>query len=339
MSSPPASRATASRSSRPAAPPPSCARRAPSARHLRPHRLPGNDGRAGQDAPPQGPRRPPRRARQSRACRGHGRAWHRPDRPRRRQPLPVPRNRCARRRSRRRSSRISTSAARRWCAPRRRTTPMSRSSPIPPTMPSCSTELDANGGTTLEFRKKLAAKAFALTAAYDSTISAMVRLRRPGRTLPRDRDPRQHAQDGLALRRKPAPAGRALHPGRPARARRRPGRAGPGQGAQLQQPQRRRCRARAGRRVPRRPRRPWSSSSTPTRAASRPRDTLVDAWGEALGLRQRLGLRRDRRHQPAARRRHRRGDQPRSSPKWWSRPTPTTPPGRSSPGRRICGCC
>lgn len=32
-------------------------------------------------------------------------------------------------------------------------------------------ELDANGGTTLEFRKKLAAKAFALTAAYDSTIS------------------------------------------------------------------------------------------------------------------------------------------------------------------------
>ena len=32
-------------------------------------------------------------------------------------------------------------------------------------------QLDANGGTTLEFRKKLAAKAFALTAAYDSSIS------------------------------------------------------------------------------------------------------------------------------------------------------------------------
>src|SRR3954463_1965509 len=32
-------------------------------------------------------------------------------------------------------------------------------------------ELDANRGTTLSFRKKLAAKAFALTAAYDSTIS------------------------------------------------------------------------------------------------------------------------------------------------------------------------
>jgi len=32
-------------------------------------------------------------------------------------------------------------------------------------------QLDSNGGTTAEFRKKLAAKAFALTAAYDSTIS------------------------------------------------------------------------------------------------------------------------------------------------------------------------
>ena len=32
-------------------------------------------------------------------------------------------------------------------------------------------QLDAHGGTTLEFRKKLAAKAYALTAAYDSTIS------------------------------------------------------------------------------------------------------------------------------------------------------------------------
>src|SRR3954452_12832474 len=32
-------------------------------------------------------------------------------------------------------------------------------------------ELDAQGGTTLEFRKKLAAKAYALTAAYDSTVS------------------------------------------------------------------------------------------------------------------------------------------------------------------------
>src|SRR6185503_2721659 len=32
-------------------------------------------------------------------------------------------------------------------------------------------QLDANGRTTLEFRKELAARAYALTAAYDSTIS------------------------------------------------------------------------------------------------------------------------------------------------------------------------
>jgi phosphoribosylaminoimidazolecarboxamide formyltransferase/IMP cyclohydrolase len=32
-------------------------------------------------------------------------------------------------------------------------------------------QLDANGGTTLEFRKKLASKAYALTASYDSLIS------------------------------------------------------------------------------------------------------------------------------------------------------------------------
>ena len=32
-------------------------------------------------------------------------------------------------------------------------------------------QLDSNGGTTLEFRRKLAAKAYALTAAYDSMIS------------------------------------------------------------------------------------------------------------------------------------------------------------------------
>ena len=37
--------------------------------------------------------------------------------------------------------------------------------------PALLEQLDANGGTTIEFRKKLAAKAYALTAAYDSTIS------------------------------------------------------------------------------------------------------------------------------------------------------------------------
>ena len=41
----------------------------------------------------------------------------------------------------------------------------------PADYPALLEQLDGNGGTTLEFRKKLAAKAFALTAAYDSIIS------------------------------------------------------------------------------------------------------------------------------------------------------------------------
>jgi phosphoribosylaminoimidazolecarboxamide formyltransferase/IMP cyclohydrolase len=45
-------------------------------------------------------------------------------------------------------------------------------------------ELDAHGGTTLEFRKKLAAKAFALTAAYDSTISQWFALADQGERFP-----------------------------------------------------------------------------------------------------------------------------------------------------------
>ena len=45
-------------------------------------------------------------------------------------------------------------------------------------------QLDANGGTTLEFRKKLAAKAYALTAAYDSTISQWFAFADQGERFP-----------------------------------------------------------------------------------------------------------------------------------------------------------
>jgi phosphoribosylaminoimidazolecarboxamide formyltransferase/IMP cyclohydrolase len=45
-------------------------------------------------------------------------------------------------------------------------------------------QLDANGATTLEFRKKLAAKAFALTAAYDSTISQWFAFADQGERFP-----------------------------------------------------------------------------------------------------------------------------------------------------------
>jgi phosphoribosylaminoimidazolecarboxamide formyltransferase / IMP cyclohydrolase len=45
-------------------------------------------------------------------------------------------------------------------------------------------QLDSSGGTTLDFRKKLAAKAFALTAAYDSTISQWFAFADQGERFP-----------------------------------------------------------------------------------------------------------------------------------------------------------
>ncbi|HVM23180.1 MAG TPA: bifunctional phosphoribosylaminoimidazolecarboxamide formyltransferase/IMP cyclohydrolase [Sphingomicrobium sp.] len=45
-------------------------------------------------------------------------------------------------------------------------------------------QLDAHGGTTLEFRRKLAAKAFALTASYDSTISQWFAFADQGERFP-----------------------------------------------------------------------------------------------------------------------------------------------------------
>ncbi len=101
-------------------------------------------------------------------------------------------------------------------------------------------ELAANkGATTLELRRRLAAKAYARTAAYDAAISnwfaRSAQERRAG--FPRLRRP---ADPVAALRREPAPdrgvlcdAGQA--PGRRHRA------AVAGQGALLQQHQRHRC--------------------------------------------------------------------------------------------------
>ncbi len=80
---------------------------------------------------------------------------------------------------------------------------------------------------------------------------------------------RRTAGAGAALRREPAPAGGVLQDGRAAR-RRGDGRAAPGQGAVLQQPQRHGRRLRAGGRVrSRESRRRSPSSSTPTPAAWR----------------------------------------------------------------------
>ena len=77
-------------------------------------------------------------------------------------------------------------------------------------------ELDANGGsTTLELRRKLAAKAYALTAEYDSTISQWFAFADQGERCPK-LDPREHAQDAAALWREPTPARGAVSPHWPA---------------------------------------------------------------------------------------------------------------------------
>ena len=47
--------------------------------------------------------------------------------------------------------------------------------------------LDDGGDRRSPLRKRLAAKAFAATAAYDAMIAELVRLRRPGRAASRRR--------------------------------------------------------------------------------------------------------------------------------------------------------
>ena len=170
-------------------------------------------------------------------------------------------------------------------------------------------ELDANdGSTTLEFRKKLAAKAFALTAAYDSTISQWFAFADQGERWPPDLDLRVEAQDAAALRREPAPAGGALPAGRPARR------------AASPRPSRSRARSSATTisTTPMR-RSSWSSEfrdGPPDRRHRQARQPLRSRDSRQLArrlegsasLRQRLGLRRHRRDQPRARCRDRGGD-------------------------------
>ena len=100
-------------------------------------------------------------------------------------------------------------------------------------------ELEQHGGaTTLALRKKLAAKAYARTAAYDAAISNWFanELDDDAPVVPRLR---RQARRGAALRREPAPEAAFYRTPRAA-LRRRHRAAGAGQAALLQQPQRHR---------------------------------------------------------------------------------------------------
>ena len=143
------------------------------------------------------------------------RARHSADRPGRRQPVSVPRDgRAAPVARSTMRSRTSTSAARRWCARRRRTMPTSASSSIPPTIPRCSTSCESTGGTLDHAtRFALAQKAFSHTAAYDGAISNYLTARDEcgrcaGVSRPLQLAGKQGA--GPALRRESAPAGGVL---------------------------------------------------------------------------------------------------------------------------------
>ena len=128
------------------------------------------------------------------------------------QPVPVRRDRRVRRRRRTTSSSRSTSAGRRWCAPRPRTTRAWRSSSTRPTTRGagrCSV-----GGFTWPQRRRAGGRAFAHTAAYDAAVAAWsaqeLRADDAAGLAGLRRARRWSARGVAALRREPAPAGRAL---------------------------------------------------------------------------------------------------------------------------------
>ena len=182
------------------------------------------------------------------------RARHRAVRPAGVQPVPVRRDGGARARRSTSASSRSTSAARRWCGRRRRTTRSVAVVTSPTAYPAVHRGARATAGSRWPQRRALAARAFADIAEYDVAVAQWCaqtlaaprtgRARRAGRRSPAWRC----AGGGAALRREPAPGGRALRrPGRAARA-------GPGASS---------CTAR---------RCPTTTTSTPTRRGGRRND-------------------------------------------------------------------
>ena len=149
--------------------------------------------------------------------------------------------------------------------------PSSRSSSIRPTMRACWRSWSAQRARPRStLRARLAAKAFAHTARYDTIVARYLRRARrtPPSTFPGDRCRWcSSKRAGAALRRESASARRVLsRPGAARREHRERARAA-GQGTVVQQ--HRRCRRRDRMRAPVRSSPPASSSSTPIPAASR----------------------------------------------------------------------
>ena len=170
------------------------------------------------------------------------------------------------------------------------------------------------GATTLALRQRLAARAFARTAAYDAAISDWFAGAAGDDVAPAYRAHRRRAGADDALRREPAPERRPSTPP-PTRARRRHRAPAAGQGALLQQHQRHRRGLRTGRRV-----RPGRSAACAIIKHANPCGVRrgrepARRLRAGAGVRSGLGLRRHRRAQPPARRGGR-ARSPRSSPRW-----------------------
>ena len=71
-------------------------------------------------------------------------------------------------------------------------------------------EISDTGSVSESLRRRLAAEAFAHTAAYDRAIADYFAGSRSGRLLPADPESDLAAQGGIALRGKPAPTGSRL---------------------------------------------------------------------------------------------------------------------------------
>ena len=196
-------------------------------------------------------------------------------------------------------------------------------------------ELRDSGAISQATRDRLAARAFAHTAAYDTAVAAYLSEQVPEREpAPPEYTTGGRAHRPAALRREPPPARRAVRHPRRAR-RRRPRAPAAGLGAELHQLARRRRRAPPGLRL-RRARRGHHQAHQPVRLRGRQRRRRRLPRAPSSATRARRSAASSRSTARSTR------PPPRSSPRrssrrsWSPRSTPRRP--RGSPRRSVCAC-
>ena len=271
--------------------------RAEGHRRRRSHRLSRNDGRPGQDAAPEGAWRPAGDPRQQGARRGDARStasgrsicwWSISIRSRRRSPKGADFDDCIE------NIDIGGPAMIRAAAKNHADVDGGRRAGG---LRAVLDELAQHGGTTtLALRQKLAAKAYARTAAYDAAISnwfadTLARCRAGLPRLRRPAHPRRCATARTRTRARRSTARRSSAPASPPRGRCRASSSPTTTSTTPTRPMNASPSS-----IPSAPR-PASSSSTPIRAAWR-KAAACSTPTQGAGLRSDLGLRRHRRAQP-----------------------------------------